>query len=87
MTATGIRFLPGHKIRIEITSSWFNRFDRNLQTGAEKWMRDEGESVVATQTIFHDGDHAPILFYRLFQQALYCQRNSINSSPRRRAGI
>lgn len=58
MTATGIRFLPGHKIRIEIASSWFNRFDRNLQTGAENWMRDEGEPVIAMQTIYHDGDHA-----------------------------
>ena len=57
MTATGIRFLPGHKIRIEIASSWFNRFDRNLQTGAENWMRDEGEPVVATQRVFHDEDH------------------------------
>ena len=57
MTATGIRFLPGHKIRIEIASSWFNRFDRNLQTGAENWMRDEGEPVVATQQVFHDEDH------------------------------
>jgi putative CocE/NonD family hydrolase len=54
MTATGIRFLPGHKIRIEVTSSWFNRFDRNLQTGAENWMRDKGEPVVATQAIYHD---------------------------------
>jgi len=57
MTATGIRFLPDHKIRIEIASSWFNRFDRNLQTGAENWMRDEGEPVVATQKVFHDADH------------------------------
>lgn len=58
MTATGTRFLPGHKIRIEISSSWFNRFDRNLQTGAENWMRDEGDPVVATQKIFHDKDHS-----------------------------
>ena len=57
MTATGIRFLPGHKIRIEIASSWFNRFDRNLQTGAENWMRDESEPVIATQKVFHDANH------------------------------
>lgn len=57
MTATGIRFLPGHKIRIEIASSWFNRFDRNLQTGAENWMRDDGEPVIATQRVFHDSSH------------------------------
>lgn len=57
MTATGVRFQSGHRIRIEIASSWFNRFDRNLQTGAENWMRDEGEPIVARQTVHHDADH------------------------------
>ena len=50
-------FLPGHKIRIEIASSWFNRFDRNLQTGADNWMRDAGEPVIATHRVFHDEKH------------------------------
>ena len=57
MTATGIRFLPGHKIRIEIASSWFNRFDPNPQTGQKNWMRDEGEPVIATQRVFHNQVH------------------------------
>ena len=65
MTATGIRFLPGHKIRIEIASSWFNRFDRNLQTGAENWMRDNSTPVVATQTLYHDSDHASYIILPL----------------------
>lgn len=57
MTATGIRFLPGHKIRIEIASSWYNRFDRNPQTGVENWMCDDSEPVIATQTIVHTSKH------------------------------
>ena len=54
MTATGHRFLPGHRIRIEIASSWFPRFDRNAQTGAENWMTDESEPVIAQQVIKHN---------------------------------
>ena len=54
MTATGIRFLPGHRIRIEIASSWFPRFDRNLQTGADNFFTDTGKPVVARQKVYHD---------------------------------
>ncbi|MDT9600214.1 CocE/NonD family hydrolase [Sphingosinicella rhizophila] len=57
MTATGIRFLPGHRIRIEIASSWFPRFDRNLQTGADNFFTDTGKPVVARQRVYHDHVH------------------------------
>ena len=33
--ATSNTFLPGHRIRIEISSSNFPRFDRNLNTGED----------------------------------------------------
>jgi len=33
MTATANTFLPGHRVRLEITSSCFPRFARNLNTG------------------------------------------------------
>jgi putative CocE/NonD family hydrolase len=52
MDATGIRFLPGHRIRVEITSSWFTQFARNLNTGAEN-PYEEKDAVVAHQTVFH----------------------------------
>ena len=48
-------FLRGHRIRIDISSSNFPRFDRNLNTG-----HTFGESVemqVAIQQIFHDQAH------------------------------
>jgi uncharacterized protein len=58
MTATGVRFLPGHRIRVEIASSWFSRFERNPQTDAANWMTDERPPIVALQKIHHDAEHA-----------------------------
>ena len=57
MTAAGIRFLPGHRIRIEIASSWFPRFDRNTQTGAENGMKDNSTPVIAEQVIKHNREY------------------------------
>jgi putative CocE/NonD family hydrolase len=50
--ATSNAFLPGHRIRLEISSSNFPRFDRNPNTGAP--FGESAELRVATQTIFHD---------------------------------
>jgi uncharacterized protein len=44
-------FQKGHIIRIEVSSSNFPRFDRNLNTGGNNY--DETEGVVATNTIHH----------------------------------
>ncbi|MFH1719897.1 MAG: CocE/NonD family hydrolase [Planctomycetota bacterium] len=52
---TSNAFLPGHRIRVEISSSNFPRFDRNLNTGEPL---DTGTSFIkATQTIYHDKEH------------------------------
>jgi putative CocE/NonD family hydrolase len=53
MDAIGVRFLPGHRIRVEVTSSWFTEYDRNLNTGAENPFHDS-HAVVANQTVFHE---------------------------------
>jgi uncharacterized protein len=45
-------FLKGHRIRLEVSSSNFPRFDRNLNTG--KSAADDQTSVKATNTIYHD---------------------------------
>jgi putative CocE/NonD family hydrolase len=45
-------FLKGHRIRLEISSSNFPRFDRNANTGGP--IADEARLVPATQTIHHD---------------------------------
>lgn len=44
-------FLPGHALRLDITSSNFPLFARNLNSG------DEKEMVKARQRIYHDRDH------------------------------
>ncbi len=49
--ATSNYFGPGHRIRVEISSSNFPRFDRNLNTGGNNF--DETEWVIAKNTIHH----------------------------------
>jgi putative CocE/NonD family hydrolase len=50
--ATSNVFLPGHRLRLEVSSSNFPRFDRNLNTGAP--FGTDSVPVVARQTVFHD---------------------------------
>ena len=44
-------FKPGHAIRIEVSSSNFPRFDRNMNTGGRNY--DEATGVVARNSIHH----------------------------------
>jgi uncharacterized protein len=53
--ATSHVFLPGHRIRVEIASSNFPRFDRNLNTGGEQASGTRWQ--IAQQTVFHDARH------------------------------
>ncbi|TLF77220.1 CocE/NonD family hydrolase [Nonomuraea sp. KC401] len=52
MWATAMRFRAGHRLRVDISSADFPRFDRNTNLGGEP-----GAPVVATQTIYRDRDH------------------------------
>jgi putative CocE/NonD family hydrolase len=54
--ATSNLFKTGHKIRVEISSSNFPRFDRNLNTGHE--FGTDAETVKANQTVYHDTKHS-----------------------------
>jgi len=52
-------FLAGHKLRVEISSSNFPRFDRNLNTG-----QDAGSSSnfsKADNVVYHDAQHPSVL--------------------------
>ncbi|MBI4641466.1 MAG: CocE/NonD family hydrolase, partial [Candidatus Tectomicrobia bacterium] len=53
--ATSNIFKRGHKIRVEISSSNFPRFDRNPNTGHPFGVNTELKT--ARQTIFHSADH------------------------------
>jgi putative CocE/NonD family hydrolase len=56
MWATSNVFLPGHRIRLEISSSNFPRFDRNLNTGEP--FGEGVKGISARQTVFHQDDMA-----------------------------
>lgn len=56
MEATSNYFAPGHRIRLEVSSSNFPRFDRNLNTGGNNF--DETEWKVARNSVHHGGVHA-----------------------------
>jgi uncharacterized protein len=48
-------FRKGHRLRLEISSSNFPRFDRNLNTGEE--AASARRIVAATNTVYHDAEH------------------------------
>jgi len=45
----------GHRLRIEVSSSNFPRFARNLNTGGDNWGESEG--VVAHNLVHHSAEH------------------------------
>jgi putative CocE/NonD family hydrolase len=52
-------FLPGHRIRLEVSSSNFPRFDRNPNTGT--LIADATRFAKANQIVFHDAAHPSAL--------------------------
>jgi len=52
--ATSNVFKAGHRLRVEVSSSNFPRFNRNLNTGGP--IPGATRSVVANQTVFHTPD-------------------------------
>ena len=59
-------FMKGHKIRIEVSSSNYPRFDRNLNTG--KVAATDNTFVKATNTVYHDGEHPSALVLPVVSQ-------------------
>jgi hypothetical protein len=55
LRATSFVIKQGHSIRVEISSSNFNLFDRNLNTGNQFGVDDE--LMKATQTIYHSKEY------------------------------
>ena len=59
-------FLKGHRIRLEVSSSNFPRFDRNLNTGQD--ASASSTFVKATNTIVHDRRHPSALILPVVPQ-------------------
>ena len=57
--ATSNVFLAGHKLRLEVSSSNFPRFDRNMNTGEEQARATR--MIKATNVVYHDKAHPSAL--------------------------
>jgi putative CocE/NonD family hydrolase len=55
MYPTSLLFKKGHRIRLDISSSNFPRFDVNPNTGEP--LNDNRHWAVALNTIYHDAQH------------------------------
>ena len=52
---TGMMFKRGHRIRLQVSSSNFPYYARNMNTGRPH--HEETEFLSAMQTVLHDADH------------------------------
>ena len=55
-------FLPGHRLMVQIQSSWFPLYDRNPQTFVPNifWAK-AGDFRKATQRVYHAPDNASFI--------------------------
>ncbi len=57
LSVTSNVFLPGHRIRLEVSSSNFPRFDRNTNTGGNINTETLDQAVVAVNRVLHGPEH------------------------------
>ena len=50
-------FKPGHRIMVQVQSSWFPLVDRNPQTFVDIYQAKPGDFRKATQRVFHSKEH------------------------------
>ncbi len=55
LAATGYEFAAGHRVGVEVSSSAFDRWDRNPNTGHAFGVDAAADLRVARQTVYHDG--------------------------------
>jgi uncharacterized protein len=59
LEATSQLFRRGHRIRIDVASSSFPEYDRNMNTGNA--VGEDAKGITAKQTIYHDTEHASFI--------------------------
>jgi putative CocE/NonD family hydrolase len=59
--ATSNVFKKGHVIRLEVSSSNFPRFDRNLNLGTMSYGSGDTLGIAATNSVLHDSEHPSVL--------------------------
>jgi putative CocE/NonD family hydrolase len=65
--ATANYFGPGHRIRLEVSSSNFPRWDRNLNTGGNNF--DETDWVIAKNSVHHSARYPSHLLLPVIEAA------------------
>lgn len=66
--ATANVFLPGHRIRLEVSSSSFPRFDRNSNTGGDIVIESADQYQTAVNRIYHDSAHPSHLILPIIER-------------------
>lgn len=66
-------FLRGHRIRLEVSSSNFPKYDRNPNTGGQ--VPDEIRLMTAAQTVYHGGTRPSRLELMVVPPSLSARRN------------
>jgi len=62
-------FKPGHRIMVQVQSSWFPLYDRNPQTFVPNiFLAQPADYVKATQRVFHAGDTASFIELPVVEQ-------------------
>lgn len=64
LSPTAYRFLAGHRIRVQVSSGAFPRFNRNLGTGESR--ATAATPLVADQEVFHDPEHPSAIILPVF---------------------
>jgi putative CocE/NonD family hydrolase len=66
--ATSNVFAAGHRIRLEVSSSNFPRFDRNTNTGGAIAEERHGDIVQAINRVWHDTLHPSHLILPIIER-------------------
>lgn len=61
-------FLKGHKVMVQIQSSWFPMFDRNPQTFCDIYNADKSDFQKATQKVYHSKKYPSKIVVRVLEK-------------------
>jgi predicted acyl esterase len=61
-------FAAGHRVRIEVSSSNFPRFDRNSNTGGTIATESAADFVQSVNRVFHDSAHPSHLILPIIER-------------------
>jgi putative CocE/NonD family hydrolase len=78
---TSYVFAAGHRIRLEISSSNFPRFDRNLNSSGSN--ADVTKIVKAKQTLFHEKDYPSALILPIIPRGVHQTSHSLMARRKR----